>query len=75
MTRLQINTTEMTTVQPNVLLTIHMEPQICIWIFINALSKKNYNKNKASQTWLAGICKLGFSLFVFNYAEKCSNDR
>lgn len=38
--RLQVNTTEMTTVQPNVLLTVHMEPQICIWIFTNALSKK-----------------------------------
>lgn len=59
--------------QPNVLLTMHMEPQIYIWIFINAPSKKNSNENKASQTWLAGICKLGFSLLVFNYAEKGSN--
>lgn len=38
--RLQVNTTEMTTVQPNVLLTVHTELQIYIWIFINALSKK-----------------------------------
>lgn len=65
----------MTTVQPNVLLTVHTEQQIYIWIFINALSKKNSNKNKSSQTWLAGTCKLGLSLFVFNHAETCSNDQ
>ena len=73
--RLQFNTTEMTTVQPHVLLTVRTEQQIYIWIFINALSKKNSNKNKSSQTRLAGTCKLGLSLFVFNHAEACSNDQ
>lgn len=39
--RLQFNTTEMTTVQPHVLLTVRTEQQIYIWIFINALYEKN----------------------------------
>lgn len=72
--RLQFNTTELTTVQPHVLLTVHTEQQIYIWIFINALYKKNLIDTNHPKHGLL-ILIAGFPLFVLNHAVACLNDQ